>query len=180
MRAALQEIKVEVRRRMHQPIREQGSWLRQGVTGHFGYYAVPTNARALSAFRHYTTDLWRRTLRRRSQKDGSTWARMTRLADAWLPPPRVLHPWPRAALRRHTPKVGAGCSNRARPDRCGGRPAMDVPTATVFERLGFCVGPKEGAGRTRCEMAIDDSCERVGKVGVGVDVLELRSRPARR
>ena len=94
MRATLQEIKVELRRRMHQPIREQGSWLRQVVTGHFGYYAVPTNARALSAFRHYATDLWRRTLRRRSQKDGSTWARMTRLAaDAWLPPPRVLHPW---------------------------------------------------------------------------------------
>jgi RNA-directed DNA polymerase len=94
MRATLQEIKVELRRRMHQPIREQGSWLRQVVTGHFGYYAVPTNAQALSAFRHYATDLWRRTLRRRSQKDGSTWGRMTRLADAWLPPPRVLHPWP--------------------------------------------------------------------------------------
>ena len=86
--------KDELPQRMHQPIPEQGSWLRQVVIGHFGYYAVPTNARALSAFRHYVTDLWRRTLRRRSQKDGSTWARMTRLADAWLPPPRVLHPWP--------------------------------------------------------------------------------------
>ena len=94
MRATLQEIKVELRRRMHQPIREQGSWLRQVVTGHFGYYAVPTNARALSAFRHYATDLWRRTLRRRSQKDGFTWARMSKLADGWLPAPRILHPWP--------------------------------------------------------------------------------------
>src|ERR1019366_7477950 len=26
----------------------------------------------------------------------------------------------RSALRRQTPKVGAGCSNRARPDLCGG------------------------------------------------------------
>ena len=94
MRATLQEIKVELRRRMHQPIPQQGSWLRQVVTGHFGYFAVPTNARALSAFRHYVADLWRRSLRRRSQKDGFTWARMTRLADDWLPPPRVLHPWP--------------------------------------------------------------------------------------
>jgi len=94
MRAKLQEIKVELRRRMHQPIPEQGSWLRQVVTGHFAYYAVPTNARALSAFRHYVTDLWRRTLRRRSQKDAFTWARMTKLADGWLPAPRVLHPWP--------------------------------------------------------------------------------------
>ena len=93
-RAKLQEIKEELRRRMHQPIPLQGSWLKQVVTGHFAYYAVPTNARALSAFRHYVTDLWRRTLRRRSQKDGFTWARMTPLAAGWLPEPRILHPWP--------------------------------------------------------------------------------------
>ena len=94
LRAKLQEIKVELRRRMHQPIPDQGSWLRQVVTGHFAYYAVPTNARALSALRHYVADIWRRTLRRRSQKDGFTWARMAKLADGWLPAPRVLHPWP--------------------------------------------------------------------------------------
>ena len=93
-RAKLQEIKEELRRRMHQPIPLQGSWLKQVVTGHFAYYAVPTNARALCAFRHYVTDLWRRTLRRRSQKNGFTWARMTQLAAGWLPEPRILHPWP--------------------------------------------------------------------------------------
>jgi hypothetical protein len=43
-------------------------------------------------FRHYSTDLWRRTLRRRSQKDGFTWDRMTKLADGWFPAPRILHP----------------------------------------------------------------------------------------
>jgi RNA-directed DNA polymerase len=94
LRAKLEEIKVELHRRMHQPIPVQGSWLGRVVTGHFAYYAVPTNARALSAFRHYVTDLWRRTLRRRSQKDGLTWDRMTKLADHWLPAPRILHPWP--------------------------------------------------------------------------------------
>ncbi len=93
-RAKLQEIKEELRQRMHQPIPLQGSWLKQVVTGYFAYYAVPTNARALCAFRHYVTDLWRRTLRRRSQKDGFTWARMTKLAAGWLPEPRILHPWP--------------------------------------------------------------------------------------
>ena len=87
-RAKLQKIKEELRRRMHQPIALQGSWLKQVVTGHFAYYAVPTNARALSAFRHHVTDLWRRTLRRRSQKDGFRWARMTQLAAGWLPEPR--------------------------------------------------------------------------------------------
>src|SRR6266480_3763365 len=39
-------------------------------------------------------DLWRRTLRRRSQKDRMTWERMTQLVDAWLPKPIILHPWP--------------------------------------------------------------------------------------
>ena len=51
MRAKLRDIKAELRRRMHQPIPEQGKWLKQVVTGHFAYYAVPTNSRALSAFR---------------------------------------------------------------------------------------------------------------------------------
>jgi RNA-directed DNA polymerase len=94
MRAKLQEIKTELRQRMHQSIPSQGHWLRQVVTGHFAYYAVPTNSRALSAFRHYVADLWRRTLRRRSQKDGFTWDRMTKLVADSLPPLRILHPWP--------------------------------------------------------------------------------------
>ena len=94
MRAKLKDIKVELRCRMHQPIPEQGKWLRQVTAGHFAYYAVPTNSRALSAFRHYVTDRWRRTLRRRSQRDGFTWERMTKLVNDWLPPPRILHPWP--------------------------------------------------------------------------------------
>src|SRR5260370_39260405 len=32
-----------------------------------------------------------RTLRRRSQKDRITWARMTQLANDWLPEPIILH-----------------------------------------------------------------------------------------
>lgn len=94
MRAKLGEIKVQLRKRMHEPIPKQGRWLKQVVAGFFAYHAVPTNARALSAFRHYVTALWRRTLRRRSQKDVMTWARITKIADAWLPQPRILHPWP--------------------------------------------------------------------------------------
>ena len=93
-RAKLLDIKVELRRRMHHPIPEQGKWLRQVVLGHLAYFAVPTNSRALRAFRHAVTDLWRRTLQRRSQKDGFTWDRMEKLANDWLPRPRVLHPWP--------------------------------------------------------------------------------------
>src|ERR1700716_1211044 len=82
MRAKLKEIKQEMRRRMHQPIPEQGRWLGRVVRGYFNYHAVPTNGRALEVFRHHVTDLWRRTLRRRGQKHRMTWARMTRLVDA--------------------------------------------------------------------------------------------------
>jgi group II intron reverse transcriptase/maturase len=94
MRAKLQEIKLQLRKRMHNTIPQQGTWLRSVVAGFFAYHAVPTNSRALGAFRYHITNLWRRTLRRRSQKDKLTWERMTRISDAWLPPPQILHPWP--------------------------------------------------------------------------------------
>jgi RNA-directed DNA polymerase len=94
MRSKLKMIKEELRRRMHQTIPQQGYWLWHVVNGYFNYHAVPTNARALAVFRHHVIDLWRRTLRRRSQKDRITWARMTQLADDWLPKPIILHPWP--------------------------------------------------------------------------------------
>ncbi|EIM30654.1 group II intron reverse transcriptase/maturase [Microvirga lotononidis] len=94
MRTTLRTIKEELWRRLHWPIPEQGKWLKQIVSGHFAYFAVPTNARALAAFRHHVEELWRRTLRRRSQKDGFTWDRTTKVADHWLPKPRILHPWP--------------------------------------------------------------------------------------
>ena len=48
----------------------------------------------MSAFLSHVTNLWRRTLKWRSQKDGMTWERIKRLAEHWLPKPRILHPWP--------------------------------------------------------------------------------------
>jgi RNA-directed DNA polymerase len=94
MRKKLQDIKVELRRRMHRPISEQGKWLRQIVGGHFAYFAVPTNIRALTTFRYQVIGFWQRWLRRRSQKDDTTWARIAKLANDYLPKPRYLHPRP--------------------------------------------------------------------------------------
>ncbi|HKU08744.1 MAG TPA: group II intron reverse transcriptase/maturase [Bradyrhizobium sp.] len=95
MQAKLQAIKQELRRRMHQSILAQGKWLQQVVRGYFNYHAVPTNRRALAAFRDEVIRRWRWTLRRRSQKDVLTWARAKAIAEAWLPKPDILHPWPR-------------------------------------------------------------------------------------
>jgi len=94
MQAKLQEIKKELRERMHQPIPKQGQWLKQIVTGYFHYHAVPTNSRALARFRHHIAHLWLRVLRRRSQRDGITWERIEKLVDEWLPKAHILHPWP--------------------------------------------------------------------------------------
>jgi RNA-directed DNA polymerase len=100
----LQAIKQELRRSMHQPIPQQGRWLQQVVTGYFNYHAVPTNSSTLTAFLFHVTNLWRRTLRQRSQKDWTTRERIKRLADDWLPKPRILHPWPESRFAVRHPR----------------------------------------------------------------------------
>jgi group II intron reverse transcriptase/maturase len=94
MRAKLNALKGKIERRMHLPIPEQGRWLASVLRGHYNYYAVPDNSEALRAFRRQAAWHWLRALRRRSQRTTITWARMSRLADRWLPQPRILHPWP--------------------------------------------------------------------------------------
>jgi len=101
VRAKLKDIKEGLRKRMHQPLARQGQWLGRVVQGWFNYHAVPTNSRALGAFRYHVVDLWRRALRRRSQKDLTTWKRIEDIARDWLPLPKILHPWPE---RRFTVK----------------------------------------------------------------------------
>ena len=94
MRAMLKRIKEELRWRMHESIPEQGRWLGQVVRGYFAYHAVPTNRPALRSFLIGVTERWRHTLSRRSQRGKVTWERMTKIANDWLPQPRILHPWP--------------------------------------------------------------------------------------
>jgi group II intron reverse transcriptase/maturase len=110
MRATLREIRMELRRRQHQPISQQGQWLRQVVKGYFNYHAVPTNYRALGVFREHVTYLWRRSLKRRGNKDKTIWQRMKKIADDWLPKPKILHPRPevRFAVKHPTWKPYAG------------------------------------------------------------------------
>ena len=104
VRAKLKEVKEGLRRRMHEPLSRQGQWLSRVVQGWFNYHAVPTNSRVLGAFRHHVVDLWRRALRRRSQKDPTTWRRTEALAREWLPLPKILHPWPSKRFRVKHPR----------------------------------------------------------------------------
>jgi group II intron reverse transcriptase/maturase len=94
MRMKLREIKVVLWQNRHAPIDQQGAWLGQVVRGYFAYHAVPNNGTALNEFRSTVMWHWLRALRRRGQRDKSSWASITRLADRWLPRARILHPWP--------------------------------------------------------------------------------------
>ena len=93
LQAKLKEVRHELRRRMHDPIPEQGAYLRSVVGGHIRYYGVPLNGRSISAFHKEVCWLWLKVLKRRSQKDRMTWDKMKRLVDRWLPPARVWHPY---------------------------------------------------------------------------------------
>jgi RNA-directed DNA polymerase len=95
MRAKLREVKEELRRRMHDPIRKTGEWLASVVRGHVNYYGVPTNSDRIRAFRREVTRYWMHALKRRSQKHRLTWGRMNRIVKYHLPFARIHHPWPR-------------------------------------------------------------------------------------
>lgn len=101
LRAKLQELKGELRRRMHDPVTEVGNWLRVVLLGHHRYYGVPGNYPALRAFNKAAAKHWFRVLGQRSQKGYLTAATRTRLRDRWLPCPRIHHPYPHQRLTVH-------------------------------------------------------------------------------
>ena len=100
MRGKLQQIKQQLRERMHDPVPQTGEWLKSAVQGYFNYHAVPGNLDRLKAFRTRVPRLWRRTLLARSQKHRLTATRMYSLETRWLAQPRVLHPYPERQRER--------------------------------------------------------------------------------
>jgi len=102
MRAKLKEIKVLLKHRRHEPIPVQGMWLASVVRGHCAYYAVPGNISAVMAFRLQVVRHWFKALRRRSQRTRLNWARMDRLEKRWLPPAKILHPYPEVRFAANT------------------------------------------------------------------------------
>jgi len=94
-RRKLQELKQELRRRMHAPIATVGEWLRSVLRGYYQYHAVPGNMAVLSRFRHQVVRLWHKTLCQRSQRQ-PTWSKLGPIFDHWLPIPHVMHEYPDA------------------------------------------------------------------------------------
>jgi RNA-directed DNA polymerase len=94
MAAKLREVRALLMQRRHWPIEVQGRWLASVMRGHLAYYAVPGNIHQVEAFRGQLVRHWHRALRRRGQRHRLNWERMRRHADRWLPPARIMHPWP--------------------------------------------------------------------------------------
>jgi RNA-directed DNA polymerase len=90
--AKLKSLRKQARVRMHAPVVEQYRWLCQVLRGHYAYYGLPSNFRALKAFQEQVRLLWFRSLRRRSQRR-LTWDGYSVLLQRFsLPTPRITHP----------------------------------------------------------------------------------------
>ncbi|MCP4966032.1 MAG: group II intron reverse transcriptase/maturase [bacterium] len=94
MIATLRSIKMELRRRMHDPIAKTGAWVEQVLKGYLNYFAVSGNDPSLWWFFNEVRWRWLKTLKRRSQKAFLNWERFTSLTDRYFPPIRVRHPLP--------------------------------------------------------------------------------------
>lgn len=95
LRAKVEEVKLELRRRMHAPIKLTGQWLQSVLLGHFRYYGVSSNSQAMAQIRHQIIRAWRHVLRRRSQRQRAiNWRKMMRISERWLPKPRIYHEHP--------------------------------------------------------------------------------------
>jgi group II intron reverse transcriptase/maturase len=102
MRTKLKEVKDQLRRKMHLSIPEVGRWLGRVVQGHYNYYAVPGNLKAIAEFGKQVMRHWCQVLRHRSQRTHVTWERIYRWQRKWLPKPRVLHPYPSQRFNART------------------------------------------------------------------------------
>lgn len=93
--AKLGALRQEMRRRRHEPVPRQHSWLVAVLRGHANYYGVPGNSSALSSFRHQVRFEWHRQLQRRSQRARWTTEKRERFEKRFpLPILRICHPKP--------------------------------------------------------------------------------------
>jgi RNA-directed DNA polymerase len=134
MRAKLREIKEQLTAIRHEGTEKQGLWLRQVLRGWMAYYAVPMSGSAISAFRQHMIERWHGALMRRSQRRRLTWVTMKKIADRYLPFPRILAPVARKAVPRHHPGWEPGALAAPAGICAGGRREISVPTATLLHR----------------------------------------------
>jgi hypothetical protein len=90
----LQAVKMELRKRMHDPIAKTGAWLNQMLKGYLNYYAVSGNSPSLWWYFNEVRWRWLKSLKRRSQRASMSWEKFTSITDRFFPSIRILHPLP--------------------------------------------------------------------------------------
>ena len=82
-----------IRRNRHMPLKEQYKMLSIKLRGHYGYYGISSNYRALSGVHYHAKRFWRYWLSRRSHKGYINWEKfLDSIMDKFpLPMPRIIH-----------------------------------------------------------------------------------------
>jgi group II intron reverse transcriptase/maturase len=96
---ALNGMREWMRTNRHLPVPRQAIVLGQKLRGHFGYYGIRGNSRALSRLRYAVVLAWKKWLSRRSQRAALTWDAYKRLLARYpLPPARLRPGWEQLRL----------------------------------------------------------------------------------
>jgi RNA-directed DNA polymerase len=90
----LKQLRLEMRRRMHTPVRDQWRWLSAVLRGHYAYYGLTGNSRAIKCYFQEVVAHWQRMLNRRSQKAKMHGPRFYQLLGRFaLPTPTLIDPY---------------------------------------------------------------------------------------
>jgi group II intron reverse transcriptase/maturase len=92
-RRAIKRVAMWIKQHRHDNIRAQWQGLSQKLRGHYEYYGMTFNSKALECYWEATKRIWHKWLNRRSQRKAMPWDRMQKLLERYpLPRPRILHP----------------------------------------------------------------------------------------
>lgn len=92
MQRSMQAISQWCKKNRHEPLTAQYRQLGQKLRGHYGYYGIAGNFRALEAVFQHTRQAWRKWLSRRSWKSYVSWEKFLKLEKIFdLPAPRIVH-----------------------------------------------------------------------------------------
>jgi hypothetical protein len=84
----------QMRRMRHSPLKEQADHLNQMLRGHYAYYGIAGNIRAMRKVQRAVERYWRKMLSSRSWKGTVYWKKFQQIKDRFpLLPPRLHLPY---------------------------------------------------------------------------------------
>lgn len=94
MRTKLMGIHQWCKKNRHKEMEWQYRKICEKLQGHYAYYGIRGNSRAIASYRYHVTRIWRYWLNRRSRKrDGMKWKRFSMILKSKfvIPPARIVH-----------------------------------------------------------------------------------------